>query len=168
MTLTSRPTTLTVRRPGLHAAVAAGTAGVAALVLATPAGAAGQSTLTALRTGQHPGYDRVVLQWRGAVPGHTVRWVTRVVADPSGRTVAMRGSAYLQIRTEPAVAHTSSGARSYPGPTHFAVNDPQLRDVAVTGDVEGVVSVALGLRSRTKVHVFTLSNPSRLVVDVAH
>jgi len=45
---------------------------------------------------------------------------------------------------------------------------PNLRQVKVAGDFEGVVTFGLGLRHKTGFRVFRLTGPKRLVVDVAH
>ena len=38
--------------------------------------------------------------------------------------------------------------------------------VAVTGDFEGVLSIGLGTRYQSWVRVFTLTAPTRVVIDV--
>ena len=45
---------------------------------------------------------------------------------------------------------------------------PTLRQVKFGGDFEGYVSAGLGLADRVGFRVFTLTNPYRVVVDVAH
>jgi hypothetical protein len=45
---------------------------------------------------------------------------------------------------------------------------PSLRGVAFTGDFEGVVSFGLSLSHRAPFRVFTLSAPSRIVIDLRH
>jgi hypothetical protein len=40
--------------------------------------------------------------------------------------------------------------------------------VAFVGDFEATVSVGLGLRHKAGFRVFTLHDPTRIVVDVAH
>jgi hypothetical protein len=45
---------------------------------------------------------------------------------------------------------------------------PTLRQIRFGGDFEGVVSAGLGLADRVGFRVFTLRNPARVVVDVAH
>jgi hypothetical protein len=76
------------------------------------------------------------------------------------------GNKFLRV-----VAHAASanlaGRATYHGRTSFTT--PQLRNVravALVGDFEGVLSVGLGVRHTSWVHVFTLTGPSRLVVDV--
>ena len=62
-------------------------ASLVALVLAlaaTPAGAQSTPTLVDVRAGRHPGFDRVVFEFQGAVPEHHVRYVDQLVEDGSG------------------------------------------------------------------------------------
>jgi len=124
--------------------------------------------LVGIRTGRHATFDRVVLDLRGRAPGYVVSYVSTVRTDGSGRVVDLAGRYNVMIRLRPAQAHTDSGTATYTGPKRFWVGDPELREVALVGDFEGVVSVALGLRNRTGFRVFTLSDPTRIVVDIHH
>ena len=45
---------------------------------------------------------------------------------------------------------------------------PNLLQVKKAGDFEGVVSFGFGLRRMTGFRVFRLTNPTRVVIDVAH
>ncbi len=45
---------------------------------------------------------------------------------------------------------------------------PELLTVAAAGDFEGVLSFGIGLAGQGGYHVFTLTNPSRVVIDVNH
>jgi hypothetical protein len=125
------------------------------------------SFLTNIRGGRHATFDRVVLDFSGPVPATpTSQWVRTLVADASGQRVPLPGNKFLRVVGHSAAA--SLGGRStYPGRTRFTT--PQLRNVravALVGDFEGVLSVGLGVRHTSWVHVFTLTGPSRLVIDV--
>lgn len=124
--------------------------------------------LVDIRTGRHGAFDRVVLDLQGSAPGYAVGYVRQVTQDGSGRDVNLRGRANLLIRLRPAAAHTANGHPTYTGSQRSTVDDPELREVALVGDYEGVVSVALGLAHRNGFRVSTLHNPTRIVVDVAH
>lgn len=124
--------------------------------------------LTGIRTGVHASFDRVVFDLGGSAPGYKVGYVHRVHEDGSGQTVRTRGHADLLVRLTPANAHHENGSPTYSGPDRFTVDAPELREVAFAGDFEGVVSIALGVRHKNGFRVLTLSNPTRLVVDVAH
>ena len=123
--------------------------------------------LTAVRAAAHPGYDRLVFQFAGPVPAtHSVAWVPRVVQDPSGRPVALRGRAFLRLVFRPATAHTPTGAPTYRGTLPSRFDLPVLASAARAGDFENVLSFGVGLWQRSPVHVRTLARPSRVVVDV--
>jgi hypothetical protein len=124
--------------------------------------------LVQVRFGMHPNFDRVVFDLRGAAPGYTVRYVKTVYTDARGDVVPMRGRYYLSIVLHPAYAHSSGGHAIYAVPYKFWVGYPQLRQFAFVGDYEGYVSAALGLRYHNGFRVFTLHNPTRIIVDVHH
>ncbi len=126
----------------------------------TPVSAAAQQipTMTGIRTGQSPGFDRVVLDLT-AGPAPAVRYdlVDELIADGSGEIIWL------------ASAHDDAGNPTYPGPQKFRTrNLRNVMAVAVSGDYEGTLSIGLGVRSRTPVTVFTLTSPNRVVIDVRH
>lgn len=110
--------------------------------------------ITAVRTGTHSecGYDRLVLDITGPVPGYDVRYVTHVIADSSGKAIALPGHSYLLITLRPVNAHADSGAATI---THRAqaLGYPMLKGYALVSDFEGVVTLALGLQSATSIRI---------------
>jgi hypothetical protein len=130
--------------------------------------------LTAIRVARHPGYDRVVFQFAGGVPGYTVSYVPGVTADPSGRPVPLPGRAYLQVVFHLAseVRQNPSGkpltTRTYTGPGTITPLLPTLLQVSSAGDFEGYLRFGIGLSGRAGLHVFTLTGPDRVVIDVRH
>ncbi|MER7506387.1 GerMN domain-containing protein [Nonomuraea pusilla] len=172
-------------RPLLAAALAA-TAGTA--LIAAPAQAAGQATAQAragtaaqasswrapatpvlvdVRASHHPGLDRLVFEFRGRVPAERdVRYVPSLVADASGRPVSVAGSAVLQVRFEQADGHDRAGRVTY-GPARRTYALPGVVQVVNTGDFEATLSFGVGLARRAAYRVYTLTSPSRVVVDVA-
>ena len=124
--------------------------------------------LVGIRTGRHATFDRVVFDLRGMAPGYKVGYVDTVREDGSGKVIELRGGANLMVRLRPARAHRNDGSPTYTGAKRIFVNDPELREVALAGDFEGVVSIALGVRAKRGFRVLTLSDPTRIVVDVAH
>jgi hypothetical protein len=92
--------------------------------------------------------------------------VQRVVADPSGRAVRLLGTKRIRVGVSLARGHTSGGTNLLPAA--LTPRCPNLRQVKVAGDFEGVVSFGLGLRRKAGFRVFRLSGPTRVVVDVAH
>ncbi|TDV42680.1 AMIN-like domain-containing (lipo)protein [Actinophytocola oryzae] len=124
--------------------------------------------LTAIRTGQHPGFDRVVLDLTGSTPPTvTNRWVDELTADGSGEVVWLTGQYFVEVVSHPAAAHDDAGNRTYPGPERFRTRDLRnVMAVALTGDFEGYLSVGLGLRNQTWVRTSVLTSPNRVVIDV--
>jgi hypothetical protein len=128
--------------------------------------------LQAIRTGRHRGYDRLVLQFTGTnPPAHRIRYVDEVRADPSDRPVTLRGRAALHVVLEGATLDTAprepdpSKAQRYRGPARVTPGLPLLKDVAVAGDFEGVLSFGVGLARPAGLRVLTLTGPARLVID---
>lgn len=124
--------------------------------------------VTGARFARHRGFDRVVIDLRGGVPGYTVRRVSGLSYDGSGEPVAVKGGAYLRVVMSDAQAHTDSGSPTWPGGPVYRAGLGNVRYVVRTGDFEGVVSVGLVLDRRAAFRVTEQAKPYRLVVDVAH
>ncbi len=121
--------------------------------------------VTAVRTAAHPecGYDRLVLDVTGPIPGYDIRYVTKATADPSGKAITLPGRSYLVITLRPANAHTDAGVATISRRTQ-ALSYPELRGYALGGDFEGVVTLVLGLQSRTAVRTGEI--PGHWYIDV--
>ena len=124
-------------------------------------------TLVDVRAGRHPGFDRVVFEFLGgAVPRHRIGYVDQLVQDGSGKPVAVAGAADLEVVFHGANAHDDGGTPTV-SPRRFPTGLPAVKEVAQTGDFEAVVGYGIGIDRRRPIKVSTLSNPSRLVVDVS-
>ena len=134
--------------------------------MAAPAGAQSAPTLTDVRAGSHPGFDRVVFEFRGGLPEHRISYVNQLVEDGSGNPVSVAGAADLQVVFHGANAHNENGSPSV-GPRRFSPGLPAVKEIAQVGDFEAVVTYGIGLDRRRPITVSTLSGPSRLVIDVA-
>ena len=127
------------------------------------------SYLTAVRVGEHAGYDRVVFQFSGGLPAVTVDRVAAVYTDPKGTPVALAGQSYLHV-----VFRGASGVcpqpmqRTWTGPSVLTPYYPQLLMVSAAGDFEGYLSFGIGLAAQGSYHIFTLAGPDRVVIDVSH
>jgi hypothetical protein len=124
--------------------------------------------LVGIRAAAHPqqGYDRIVFDFSGPLPGYRIRYVDEVREDPSDRLVVMPGRRYLLIVFDLAQAHTEAGESTIA--TRSATFDfLMLRAYVLTGDFEGYVSVALGLDDVVGFRVGDLARPNRIYVDVA-
>jgi hypothetical protein len=150
--------------------------------------------LTALRAGSHPEYERVTFEIAGAPdeggaadtaessaagldgasasglpagrPGYKLEYVDRpLIACGSGDQIFPVGDGWLEIRLEPAAAHTEAGQPTL-GPREVEVDGPLLQRIYRTCDFEGIVTYVLALGSPNEYRVFTLADPLRIVVDV--
>jgi hypothetical protein len=133
---------------------------------AAPAGAQSTPVLVDVRAGSHQSFDRVVFEFDGAVPEHTVSYVDRLVEDGTGDPVSLSGSADLEVVFQGANAHEEDGSPTV-SPRRFSPDLTAVKEIAQTGDFEAVVSYGIGVDQRRPIKVFTLSDPSRLVVDVS-
>lgn len=123
--------------------------------------------LRAVRFGSHRTFDRVVWEWRGDAPPHTVAFVQprEVVQCGSGDQVPVTGAALLQVRFVGARAHDDRG-RVLVSRRERRFGYPVLREAEGICDFEGQVEWVLGLSRRVAPRVHRLSNPARLVIDL--
>lgn len=138
--------------------------------VATPRPDIPTTHLTEVRVARQEGYDRVVFQFDGAVPGYDVRYVDPpITEDPSDQPVAVAGDAVLAVRMEPASGADLDGAeyrQIYTGPSRIPGTGGEVTEVVGTGDFESVLKWAIGLREKVDFRVSTLTAPSRVVIDV--
>jgi hypothetical protein len=117
-------------------------------------------------TGCHATFDRFVVRAKLATPGYDVRYVRRIVADPSGRPVALLGAKRIRVTLNLAAGHDNRGRNLLAGT--LTPRCANLLQVKKAGDFEGTVSFGLGLKRMTGFRVFRLTNPTRVVIDVTH
>lgn len=125
---------------------------------------------TGVRVASHDGYDRVVVDFEGTgTPGWLVRYVDEPVADDSGTEVDLDGDFILRIDASglstPAADEFDVGqiASGFYDTSQADVVD----DVYVSGIFEGWSGSLIGLDEQAPFRVFTLTEPTRLVVDVS-
>ena len=142
----------------------------------TPVEGAANSSDTALlervAVGRHEGYDRVVFQFRNALPGYKVEYVQPPLKeDGSGNPVTIKGDALVVVRMEPASGfdlNTGEGVMTYKGPKRIdgsSSGTSVVQEVVRTGDFEAVLTWAIGLSDKVDFRVRTATSPSRLIVD---
>lgn len=132
---------------------------------AGPTTSAGTAVLEHVRVGRHPGFDRVVFEFRAGTPAWSARYVPKVIHDGSGRPVRLAGGAFIHIVFQ----RTSIDRPSAGGPEIVRTPRlPTLLQLKEAGDFEGVVSFGLGLRRKVGFRGFRLTAPGRVVIDVAH
>jgi hypothetical protein len=113
------------------------------------------STLTAIHAAHHPGFDRLVFRFRGPLPTLRVaRYVKQVTAEGSG----------LQVSFAPATGRSATGSTFGPARRTFAL--PNLIQVVSAGEDEHHLRFGVGLARHEPFHMFTRTNPSRVVIDI--
>jgi hypothetical protein len=121
--------------------------------------------IDAVRTGTHPGYDRLTIEFKNGRTGTitiTPQTNTKFVRDGIGDTVTLAGKYGLLIKITGADNHTAfSGSTDIKTPTF-----PGILEVRRVGDFEGTVHWAVGLASNACYRVTILTSPTRLVVDI--
>lgn len=125
--------------------------------------------LKKVRTAQHGGYDRLVFEFGGAeLPSYHIEYIDKPVRQcGSGKPVELAGDGWLEIRFEPANAHTEDGKPSV-GKRELKTGHKIVRELKLTCDFEAVVAWVAGVATPNRYRVLELRDPSRLVVDVRH
>jgi hypothetical protein len=122
------------------------------------------SQLTAIRAAAHQseGYDRIVFDFSNGIPSYdlTRQESATFIRDASGQEVTLGGSAGLKL-----VIRDADVAAGVPADSKPALKS--VREIAQIGNFERVLSFGIGLSASQCVRVLELTNPSRLVIDVA-
>ena len=123
--------------------------------------AAASSHVLSIRVGVHPGYDRLVFEFDGAVPSYAAQPSDKpeFTLLPSGQPVTLAGSAGVLIGLKPV-------QQPYGGPARLVPGYPYLREVRLLQDSSSIQLWGLGVAGRPCLRVSTDSDPTRLVVDV--
>lgn len=128
--------------------------------------------ITGLRTGVHEGYDRVVVEFSGeGMPGWDAAWADEAWTQGKGDPISVEGDHTLVLRgtgvTMPVMPDQQEIA--YTGPWSLAVGGAGIGigSVYLDGAFEDQFQLVVGT-GVTSYRVFTLTDPTRLVVDVKH
>ena len=127
-----------------------------------------QAQIDVLRTGTHPGYDRLTIEWKTGISptGPTniefsTQSGTSFTQGASGQTVTLQGKNGILVVIHNADLHTS-----YSGSTDIKTDYSRLVEVRRVEDFEGTVQLALGINGPACYRAFYLTNPQRLVIDI--
>jgi hypothetical protein len=132
--------------------------------------------LTDVRVGVHDCFERVTFELRphqGEADG-PVSWKAAyepgpITEDGSGRTVAVKGAAFLVVTLSASGADLTqeNAPATYTGPESLsAAGATRIQQVRRTGDFEGVVTWVIGLDKQRPFHVTAQEGPPRVIVDV--
>ena len=121
-----------------------------------------------VRMGVHPeegGWERIVFEFQGAQrPAATIEYVSKATSCGSGEAVTINGAAILQVAITGADAHNTSGNPTVP--TTIAGPGSAVHGGTQTCDFEAHVTWDFGLDAKHNFKVTTLTNPTRIVIDV--
>ncbi|MBT2385360.1 hypothetical protein [Streptomyces sp. ISL-11] len=135
----------------------------------------GYKPLTAIRTGQHECYDRMVFDVRntgGRPIGYRVSYVDTLYQDGSGDPIPVGGGAILEVRVAAPSYDPNTGKPTYPGRAGQPLPGVDIggyrtfQDTRYASSFEGDTQIGLGVRGKLPFRVFQWGD--RLVVDVAH
>jgi hypothetical protein len=128
----------------------------------------GPRVLHAVRAATAAGYDRVVFEFRDAVPGFHLEYVDRPIRDcGAGDVKPVEGDGWLEARFFPANAHTEAGQPTV-AERELLPRLPIVREIERTCDFEAVVTWVVGTASPNRYRAFELRDPPRLVIDIDH
>ncbi len=122
--------------------------------------------VTGVRAARHDGFDRVVVDFEGGIPGYTVRWKSKVETEGAGKPIDLKGGQALHVMLIPAVAHTEAGEPTWTGTSAEPLT--AITGIVSTGDFEGHVGIALTSEQSRTFRVKEYTDPARLVIDVGH
>lgn len=120
-----------------------------------------------VRAATHEGFDRIVFEFAGElVPGYQIGFADAIAACGSGEPVELPGTAMLSVELRPSTAHTDQGEST------MDVSSINLGGTAITKaesscDFEAIVAWDVGVTGEQPFNVFELSEPTRLVIDIA-
>jgi hypothetical protein len=132
----------------------------------------GAAPLTAVRTGRHDCFDRVVFDLAGPAAGYRVEYVDQVFQDGSGAVLSVPGGARLLVNVNHPAYDDAGNPTVVPVPAAGQqVADVSgyrtLRSVVYGSSFEGATTFGVGVRARLPFRVSVVDG-SRVVVDVAH
>lgn len=127
--------------------------------------------VTDIRIGRHDGFDRVVYELAGTgEPGWTTLYVEEARQEGSGFPKRVEGDSILEIRVlgtllpfDAEAPETGEFDRDVRG-----VDGGGVTEVIWSNNFEGETQTFIGLRGKRRpFSVFTLTNPTRVVIDIA-
>jgi hypothetical protein len=126
----------------------------------------GHAQLTSVDVAHHDGFDRVVFRFGSTgtgLPGYSIGFARGpLYHDASGAPVALEGSVAIVVKMVYA-----TGGGTYHGPTTITPGLPSVLQLTQTGDFEGYLIWAIGLRAQAPFRVSALGGPDRIVIDIA-
>ncbi len=137
-------------------------------------GNAERAHISDVRVGAHEGYDRIVFEFEKGIPALDVKvGKPPFTKDPSGLPLKVDGERFLVFILRGGTAVTPNGRVTYDGRTNFRLDRPPLVQFVQAGDFEAQsewvagLTKPVGMTEPGCIRVFALSDPDRLVIDLA-
>jgi hypothetical protein len=125
-------------------------------------------TVTAVRAAAHEGFDRVVFELSGSgTPGWSVEYVDAPSAQGSGAAIDVPGAAYLGVSLQGTSYPYDSGAEEVARGAVPVSGTDVVQGVFYDATFEGTSAAVIGTATRAPFRVYSLTGPSRVVVEVA-
>jgi hypothetical protein len=125
-------------------------------------------TVTAVRAASHEGFDRVVFELSGSgTPGWQVEYVDAPTAQGSGAAIDVPGAAYLAVSLQGTSYPYDSGAEEVARGAVPVSGTDVVQGVFYDATFEGVSAAVIGTADQAPFRVYSLTGPSRVVVEVA-
>lgn len=133
------------------------------------ASGAGSLTVTDIRMGGQDGFDRIVFELGGpGTPGWDVEYVERATAQGTGDPIDIAGDAVLRVTIIGTSYPEFTGIEEYVEPAPLAVAGTRsVVEEVFNGTFEGTTVSYVGTTSQHPFRVYSLSDPTRVVVEVA-
>jgi len=127
--------------------------------------------LTAVRSGAHGCFDRIVFDFRETPPGFTVGYQPGpFYRGESGQPLSIPGSSFLVVRLAPAAGIDLSQPDARPTYTGDRVITPpglaHVRQIVNTEDFEAQMVWVIGVDGTRPFVVKAISDPTRVYVDI--
>lgn len=123
--------------------------------------------LASVEITEHDGFDRIVFDFDGTLPGYRVEYVDAALGCGSGEPVEIEGAALLQVRMAPAAAHDEAGAPTF-AQQELMPGLPSVLEAEQTCDFEADVTWVIGLAQVSDFRVDDAADTRTvIVVDVA-
>jgi len=136
-----------------------------------PAVGDGVALLTDVRAARNAGFDRLVFEFAGDdLPQWRVQYAEGpFTEDGSGNPVEVEGDFFLEVHMEGGTGFDGeTGQETYTGPAAVPGRGTvRVVEVVRTGDFEAVMNWIVGTNRGVPFRVTTLTEPSRLVIDLA-
>ena len=125
-------------------------------------------TVAAVRAASHEGFDRVVFELSGSgTPGWQVEYVDAPTAQGSGAAIDVPGAAYLAVSLQGTSYPYDSGAEEVARGAVPVSGTDVVQGVFYDATFEGMSAAVIGTADQAPFRVYSLTGPSRVVVEVA-